>query len=63
MIIEKMKEEHLEEVKKLLQKWEYENITYGVVAGTLQQIAKAIRNFYSYNNYIIWTTQFFKSLD
>lgn len=42
MIIEKMKAAHVETVEKLQQEWAQENITYGVAAGTQQQIAEAI---------------------
>jgi len=42
MIFETMKTEHLEEVEKLQQEWASENITYGLTAGTLQQIADAL---------------------
>ena len=42
MTYEIMKTEHLEEVEKLQQEWASENITYGLVAGTLQQISDAL---------------------
>ena len=42
MLYELMKEGHLIEVERLQQEWASENITYGVVAGTYQQIAEAM---------------------
>ena len=42
MIVIKMKEEHSEDVEKLQQEWASEDITYGLVAGTAQQIAEAL---------------------
>ena len=37
-----MKKEHLTEVEKLQQEWVSENITYGFVAGTIEQISEAM---------------------
>ena len=42
MIYETMKKEYLNDVEKLQQEWASEDITYGVVAGTPQQIAEAM---------------------
>ena len=42
MTYELMENEHLIEVKKLQQEWQAENITYGVVAGTINQISEAM---------------------
>lgn len=45
MIIEKMTASHLHEVKLLQCEWEDENITYGVIAGTVEQIAEGLSPF------------------
>lgn len=45
MIYELMKKEHLKAVEELQQEWEFENITYGVVAGTPQQITAAMTSY------------------
>ena len=45
MNYELMQESHLEEIVKLQQEWDSENITYGFVAGTYQQIAEALTQY------------------
>jgi ribosomal protein S18 acetylase RimI-like enzyme len=42
MIYELMQNEHLIDVEKLQQEWQSENITYGLVAGTINQISEAM---------------------
>ena len=42
MIYELMQNKHLIDVEKLQQEWQLENITYGLVAGTIDQISEAL---------------------
>ena len=42
MIYELMQKEHLLEIEKLQQDWQSENITYGLVAVTVDQISEAM---------------------
>ena len=42
MIDEVMQNKHLIEVEKLQQEWQLENITYGLVAGTIDQISETL---------------------
>ena len=42
MIFETMGKEHLKEVESLQREWASENITYGLVAGTVEQISESI---------------------
>ena len=45
MIYELMRDEHLPEIEKLQQEWHLEHITYGLVAGTIEQIAAAMTSY------------------
>jgi len=45
MTCETMKPSHIDEVAKLQVEWADESITYGVTAGTVEQIAEAMTDF------------------